>query len=165
MISFSCLESTEAVIFPVTCYHPGTIISQSAGIPCADPGYPHPFPVCLMFTTLLDISFSPQVQFLLFLSRYLPLHLQILEHDHICMVFFRISYNRTCNLFAQFCIQTFRICSSSLCLRRTMFPLESADPSQCTVHPVFFTGMIDKFSSQDSSVCPHDGTDCIGIDP
>ena len=28
----------------------------------ADPGYPHPFPVCLMFTTLLDISFSPQVQ-------------------------------------------------------------------------------------------------------
>ena len=86
MISFSCLESTEAMIFPVTCYHPGTIISQSAGIPCTDSGYPHPFPVCLMFTTLLDISFSPQVQFLLFLSRYLPLHLQILEHDHICMV-------------------------------------------------------------------------------
>ena len=46
-----------------------------------------------------------------------------------------------------------------------MFPLESADPSQCAVHPVFFTGMIYESSSQDSSVCPHDGTDCIGIDP
>ena len=113
----------------------------------------------------LDIPLSPQVQFLFFLSRYLPLHLQILEHDHICMVFFRISYNRTCNLFFQFCVQTFRICPSSLCLRRAMFPLGSADPSQCAVHPVFFTGMIYESSSQDSSVCPHDGTDCIGIDP
>ena len=67
--------------------------------------------------------------------------------------------------FTQFCVQTFRICPYSLCLRRAIFPLGSADPSQCAVHPVFFTGMIDKFSSQDSSVCPHDGTDCIGIDP
>ena len=67
--------------------------------------------------------------------------------------------------FTQFCVQTFRIRPSSLCLRRTMFPLESADPSQCAVHPVFFTGMIYESSSQDSSVCPHDGTDCIGIDP
>ena len=57
--------------------------------------------------------FSPQVQFLFFLSRYLPLHLQILEHDHICMIFFRRSYNRTCSLFAKFCVQTFRICPSS----------------------------------------------------
>ena len=53
----------------------------------------------------------------------------------------------------------------SLCLRRAMFPLGSADPSQCAVHPVFFTGMIYESSSQDSSVCPHDSTDCIGIDP
>ena len=37
--------------------------------------------------------------------------------------------------------------------------------SQCAVHPVFFTGMIYESSSQDSSVCPHDCTDCIGIDP
>ena len=91
MISFSCLESTEAVIFPVTCYRPGTIISQSAGIPCTDPGYPHLFPVCLMFTASLDIPLSPQVQFLLFLSRYLPLHLQILclflRDDHVFLVF------------------------------------------------------------------------------
>ena len=77
----------------------------------------------------------------------------------------RISYDRTCNLFTQFCVQTFRIRPSSLCLRRTMFPLESADPSQRAVHPVFFTGMIYESSSQDSSVCPHDSTDCIGIDP
>ena len=77
---------------------------------------------------------------------------QILEHDHICMVFFRISYNRTCNLFTQFCVQTFRICPSPLCLRRAIFPLGSADPSQCAVHPVFFTGMIYESSSQDSSV-------------
>ena len=157
MISFSCLESTEAVIFPVTCYRPGTIISQSAGIPCADPGYPHPFPVCLMFTTLLDISFSPQVQFLFFLSRYLPLHLQILEHDHICMVFFRISYNRTCNLFTQFCVQTFRICHLPVSAQSHV-PLGSADPSQCAVHPVFFTGMIYESSSRTVSVCPHDRT-------
>ena len=40
-----------------------------------------------------------------------------------------------------------------------------ADPSQCAVHPVFFTGMIYESSSQDSTVCPHDRTDCIGIDP
>ena len=40
----------------------------------------------------------------------------------------------------------------SLCLRRAMFPLGSADPSQCAVHPVFFTGMIYESSSQDSSV-------------
>ena len=122
MISFSCLESTEAVIFPVTCYRPRTIISQSAGIPCTDPGYPHLFSVCLMFTASLDIPLSPQVQFLFFLSRYLPLHLQIFEHDHICMVFFRISYNRTCSLFTQFCVQTFRICPSSL------FPCVCAEP-------------------------------------
>ena len=67
--------------------------------------------------------------------------------------------------FTQFCVQTFRICPYSLCLRTAIFPLGSADPSQCAVHPVFFTGMIYESSSQDSSVCPHDGTDCIGIDP
>ncbi len=98
MISFSCLEGIEAVIFPVTCYHPGTIISQSAAIPCTDSGYPHPFPVCLMFTTLLDISFSPQVQFLLFLFPISsPASPDTRTRSHL-MVFFRISYNRTCNL-------------------------------------------------------------------
>ena len=42
------------------------------------------------------------------------------------------------SLFTQFCVQTFRICPSSLCLRRAMFPLGSADPSQCAV-PVSYT--------------------------
>ena len=54
-----------------------------------------------------------------------------------------------------------------------IFPVDCAelcslwisDSAQCAVHPVFFTGMIYESSSQDSSVCPHDGTDCIGIDP
>ena len=128
------------MIFPVTCYLPGTIISQSAGIPCADSGYPHPFSVCLMFTAFLDIPFSPQMQFLFFLSRYLPLHFQIFEYDHICMVFLCIFYNRTCDLLSQLYIQAFRICPSSLCLRRAVFPLELPDPSQRAVHPVFFTG-------------------------
>ena len=51
-----------------------------------------------MFTTLLDISFSPQVQFLFFLSRYLPLHLQILEHDHICSVDLVINTDAVCTI-------------------------------------------------------------------
>ncbi len=74
--------------FPSHVLPPRNHHKPSAGIPCADPGYPHLFSVCLMFTASLDIPLSPQVQFLFFLSRYLPLHLQILEHDHICMVFF-----------------------------------------------------------------------------
>ena len=37
-------------------------------------------------------------------------------------------------------------------VRRAVFPLESSDPAQCAVHPVFFTGMIYESSSQDSSV-------------
>ena len=62
-----------------SCYRPGTIISQSAGIPCTDPGYR--FPVCLMFTASLDIPLSPTGAGFCF-PRYLSLHLQMLEHDH-----------------------------------------------------------------------------------
>ena len=46
-----------------------------------------------------------------------------------------------------------------------MFLLESADPAQYTVHPVFLTGEVDKLPSQDSSICPHNRTDCIRVDP
>ena len=118
-----------------------------------------------MFTASLDIPLSPQVQFLFFLSGYLSLHFQILEYDHICMVLFCIFYDRTCNFF-------FPVLCSGVSYM-PIFPVTAQscvpfwnlrDSAQCAVHPVFFTGMIDKFSSQDSSVCPHDGTDCIRID-
>ena len=81
------------------------------------------------------------------------------------MVFFCICCNCPCDFSAKFCVQAFRICPPSPCLCRAVLPLEFSDPSQCTVHPVFFTGEIDEFSSQDSSVWPHNSTDRIGIDP
>ena len=43
----------------------------------------HPFPVCLMLTAFLDIPLSPQMQLLFLISRYLSLHLQILEYDNV----------------------------------------------------------------------------------
>ena len=110
---FLAYYGERKLILRVTGYISRTIIRKPACIPCTDSGYAHSFSVCLMFTTLLDIPFSPQMQFLLFLSRYLPLHLQILEHDHIRMVFFGIFYDRTCNFSSHLCIQTFRICPSS----------------------------------------------------
>ena len=140
------------MIFPVTCYHPGTIISQSAGIPCTDPGYPYPSPMCLVFTSFLDIPFSPQVQLLFLSSGYLSFCFQILKHDHIRMVFFCISCDCSCNLSSEFCVKALRISPPAFHLCRAMLALESAYPSQYTLHPVFFTGKINKPSSQDSSI-------------
>ena len=142
-----------------------SITGKPAGIPRTDPGYPHPSAMRLMFTSFLDIPFPPQMQLLFLSPRYLSFCFQILKHDHIRVVFFRISCNCPCDLPSEFCVKTLRVSPSAFHLYRTMFPLEPAYPSQHTVHPVFFTGKINKFSSQDSSIWPHDGTDCIRIDP
>ena len=106
----------------------------------------------LMFTSFLDIPFPPQMQLLFLSPRYLSFCFQILKHDHIRVVFFRISCNCPCDLPSEFCVKTLRVSPSAFHLYRTMFPLEPAYPSQHTVHPVFFTGKINKFSSQDSSI-------------
>jgi len=119
----------------------------------------------LMFTALLDIPFSPQMQFLFLFPGYLSFCLQVFENNYICMVLFCIFCDCSCNLPSQFYVQAFCISPSALCLCRSMFSLESPYPSQYTVHPVFFTGKINKLSSQDSSIRPHNGTDCIGVDP
>ena len=142
----------------------GSIIRKPAGIPCTDPRYPHSVSVCLMFTAFLDIPFSPQMQFLFLFPGYLSFYIQVLEDNYICMVLFCIFCNCSCNLPVQFYIQAFCISPSALCLYRSMFSLESPYPSQHTVHPVFFTVEVDKLSSKDSSIRPHNGTDCIGID-
>ena len=114
-------------------------------------GYP-------VFSTGAVSAFSFRISF--------PAFLQILEYDHICMVsLLHILRSHLQFFFPASMFRRFVYAHLPLCLRRAMFPLESADPSQCAVHPVFFTGMIDEFSPQDSSVCPHDGTDRIGIDP
>ena len=143
----------------------GPIIRKPAGIPRTDPRYPHPISMCLMFTAFLDISFSPQMQFLFLSPGYLSFCLQVFEDNYICMVLFCIFCNCSCNFSAQFCIQAFCISPSALCLYRSMFSLKSPYLSQYTVHPVFFTVEVDKLSSQDSSIRPHNGTDCIGVDP
>ena len=140
------------------------ITGKPAGIPCTDPGYPHPSAMRLMVASFLDIPFSPQMQFLFLSPRYLSFCFQILKHDHIRVVFFRISCNCSCDLSSKFCVKTLRVGPSAFHLCRTMFPLEPAYSSQHTVHPVFFTGKINKLSSQDSSICPHNGTDCIRIE-
>ena len=119
----------------------------------------------LMFTSFLDIPFPPQMQLLFLSSRYLSFCLQVFENNYICMVLFCIFCDCSCNLPSQFYVQAFCISPSALCLCRSMFSLESPYPSQYTVHPVFFTGEVDKLSSQDSSVWLHNGADCIGIDP
>ena len=79
------------MVLPITQDCPGPVICQPAGIPRTDPGYTHPFPVCLMLTAFLDIPLSPQMQLLFLISRYLSLHLQLLEYDNVRMVFFCIS--------------------------------------------------------------------------
>ena len=129
-----------------------SIIRKPAGIPRTDPRYPHSISVCLMFTAFLDIPFSPQMQFLLLSPGYLSFCLQIFENNYICMVLFCIFCDCSCNFSVQFDIQAFYISPSALYLCRSMFSLESLYPSQHTVHPVFFTGKVDKLSSQDSSV-------------
>ena len=53
----------------------------------------------------LDISFSPEVSFLLFASCYLSPYVQILRHNHIRTVLPGIFCNRTCNLFCQLPVQ------------------------------------------------------------
>ena len=128
------------------------ITGKSAGIPRTDPGNPHPSAMRLMFTSFLDISFSPQMQLLFLSSGYLSFYFQILKHDHIRMVFFCISCDCSCNLSSKFCVKTLRVGPSAFHLCGAMLALESAYPSQHTVHPVFFTGKINKLSSQDSSI-------------
>jgi len=105
------------------------------------------------------------MQFLFLFPGYLSFCLQVFENNYICMVLFCIFCDCSCNLPSQFYVQAFCISPSALCLCRSMFSLESPYPSQYTVHPVFFTGKIDKLSSQDSSIRPHNGTDCISVDP
>ena len=128
------------------------ITGKSAGIPRTDPGYPHPSTMRLMFTSFLDIPFSPQMQLLFLSSGYLSFCFQILKHDHIRMVFFCISCDCSCNLSSEFCVKALRISPPAFHLCRAMLALESAYPSQYTLHPVFFTGKIYKPSSQDSSI-------------
>ena len=94
MISFPCLKCTEAVILGIT-------------------GYTHPFPVCLVPIPLLDILLSPQMQLLLLLSGYLPMHFQMLKHNQVCMALLRIVYDCPCDLPAQFYVQAFCISPSS----------------------------------------------------
>ena len=79
------------MVLPITQDCPGPVICQPAGIPRTDPRYTHPFPVCLMLTAFPDIPLSPQMQLLFLISRYLSLHLQILEYDNVRIVFFCIS--------------------------------------------------------------------------
>ena len=100
-----------------------------------------------------------------FLSRYLPLHLQILEHDpHLHGFLPHILQSHLQSFYPVLCSDVSYM---------PIFPVsaQSHVPSGiCGSVPVcgtsgLFTGMIYESSSQDSSVCPHDGTDCIGIDP
>ena len=128
------------------------ITGKPAGIPCTDPGYPHPSAMCLMSTSFPDIPFSPQMKLLFLSSGYLSFCFQILKNNHIRMVFLRISCNCSCNLSSKFCVKTLRVSPSAFHLSRAMLPLKPAYPSQHTVHPVFFTGKINKLSSQDSSI-------------
>ena len=101
---------------------------------------------------LLNIPFSPQMKLLPLFSGYFPFHFQILEDYHIRMVILGICGNRRCLFTGQLHVQPPCIIPSALYLSKSMFPLKSADSSQHTVHLVFFTGEIDKFSSQDSSI-------------
>ena len=141
-----------------------SIKGKPARVPGTDSGNSDSLSVCLLSAPFLDITFSPHLQFLLFLPGKFSFHFQIFENNHICLIFWCIKNDFLCNFSAKFCIQTFCICPSSLHLTRSMFPLKSSDPSQHTVHPVFVTGKVNKLSSQDSSVWTHDGTDCIRID-
>ena len=108
--------------------------------------------MCLMFTSFLDIPFSPQMQLLFLSSGYLSFYFQILKT--ITSAWFSFAYPVTApaiflpsSMLRRFCISP-----SAFHLYRAMLPLEPAYPSQYTVHPVFFTGEVDKLSSQDSSV-------------
>ncbi len=133
--------------FPVSraTYRPGTIISKPAGIPCTDPGYPHPF-LCAWCSQRFWISrFLHSCSFCFFFPDIFPC---ISRYSNtITSAWFSSAYLTIAPaiFLPKLCVQTFRICPSSLCLRRAMFPLESADPSQRTVHPVFFTGMLINF--------------------
>ena len=104
----------------------------------ADPGYPHPFPVCLMFTTLLDISFSPQVQFLFFFPDIFPCISRC--SNTITSAWFSSAYLTIApaiflpsSVFRRFVYAHLPCVCAEPCS-----PLESADPSQCAVHPVCF---------------------------
>ena len=68
------------------------------------------------------------------------------------MILMGIFCDRTGSLSGKFRIQTFRIRPSASDLLGTVFLLESPDPSEYMGQPVFFTGEIDKFPVQDSSV-------------
>ena len=142
-----------------------SIICKPAGVPRTDPRYPHPISMCLMFTAFLDIPFSPQMQFLFLFPGYLSFCLQVFEDNYICTVLFGIFCDCSCNLPAQFYVQAFCIRPSAFRLYRSMFSLEFPYPSQYTYIRSFSTGKIDKLSSQDSSIRPHNGTDCISVDP
>ncbi len=97
----------------------------------ADPGYMHPSAMCLAFTSFLDIPFSPQMQLWSFFPGYLSFCFQILENDHICMVFFCIPCDCPCDLSSEFCVKTLRISPPVFHRCRAMLPLEP-DLSQAT---------------------------------
>ncbi len=128
----------EAVIFRITGNGSCSIIGKPAGIPRTDPGYPYPsyVPGVHIFsgypffsTDAASVSFFP-ISFLLFPD--------ILKHDHIRMVFFCISCDCSCDLSSEFCVKALRISPPAFSPVQSHVPLESAYPSQHTVHPVFF---------------------------
>ena len=106
-ILFSCLKSTKAVILRIPDYRTASVIRQSAGIPGIDSGYPYSLPVRLMLTQLLNISFSPLMQSLLFISADLSLHFQILKDDDIYLINFSCPHLYTNTNFRAFLISEF----------------------------------------------------------
>ncbi len=114
------------------------ITGKSAGIPRTDPGNPHPSAMCLMFTSFLDIPFSPQVQLLNHSSEIFLLFPDIRTRSH--PYDFLLQSCDAPATFYQALDKTLRVGPSAFHLCGAMLALESAYHDLSHVTPVCFLG-------------------------
>ena len=126
---------------------------------------PHPFPVRHVRTCLLDPPLLPYMQAHLPFSTDLPLHVQVLENDHVRMVLLRESYNGCRCLFREFLIAAHSILPEAPHTLRAVPAALLPDPVQHLPQTVFFIREADELPRADSSVRLHDAAYRVRIEP
>ena len=92
-----------------------------------------------------------------------PLEIEVLKNNTIYRMEHCEIHDGRANLLCQFIIKMLCISPERLNVFGTMFPLVSLDSVEYMVQMVFFTGEIDKFPCQDSSIRCHDTANCIRV--
>ncbi len=141
------------------------IVGKATGPPGADTGDSDAAAVSFVLHILLDPVLSPHPDFLCFAALgLLPTEVEALEDDAIHRVQHSKIGNGSGDLLCQLIIEPPCVSPEAADIFGTMLPLESLDAVQHSVQMVFFTGEVDKFPRQDSSIGTHDAAHRIGVE-